>query len=182
MEQINLFEFHSFVSILLIWDNIVLFLFFSVLSISTVFLHKQYILKKFSNSHELKNGKIKLIIELMLYIMVANVLLFLKNQEILPYSLLGQLFNTLINFMDKDIIFIAKILDTISKILYSVHFIGSFLAFMILISGIFLAYHKHDLQVIYPLTLIKDSIFKKQLILGIFLTVLFGFYPLTYIY
>ncbi len=181
MGNINSIELKGIVNFLLIWDNMMLFIFFSTLCVSTIYLRNQYMIKNFHATHEQKPGKIKLVAELVFYIFLANFFLFFKNEQVIPFSVMSLLRDALTSALNSKLSLISNLVKIVSDALYFVLFTGSFLAFMILMCGIFLATHHHDIQVIYPHTLYKGSTYKKQLFLGMFLTLLFGFYPITFI-
>ncbi|MHA1725704.1 MAG: hypothetical protein ACTSXH_12870 [Promethearchaeota archaeon] len=105
----------------------------------------------------------------------------LKNKEIIPVSLLTIFQNIFFQYLNQGLMIFSNLQSYIQEILHALQHIGSFCAFFILINGFFLIFHKKELEVVYPhLQLKKESFFKKQLTLGFSLTILFGFYPLTF--
>ena len=67
------------------------------------------------------------------------------------------------------------------EIIKNIIIIGSFLAFLILIGGVFLVLHQNEIQILYPMTLLKQKMFRRPLITGFFLNVFFGLYIMNFI-
>ncbi len=178
----NFFSFHYIVNLLYLLDNLLLFMFFSILSLFSIYLKNQFFLKMFFKTREFEHEKSKLVLEIIFYLVLANYFLFSKNEEIILISLLTIVQNIFFQYLSQSLMIFSNLQYGIQEILYALQHIGAFCAFIILINGFFLIFHKKELESVYPhLQLKKESLFKKQLTLGFSLTILFGFYPLTFL-
>lgn len=167
---------------ILSFSNLILFLLFGFLCLSLFYLKRKKEVKNSLDSKIQRKHYFGCILEFLFYFLIALLFLFLKNHYFLPISFISEFVYSYNNIFPINFKLISDL--SFSLVYYQFVFdlilLLSLLSFIILTLGFFLTLHARDFQFIYPITFFKSEMFRKPLFIGAILTILFGFYPLTY--